>query len=103
MSAGGGCHGDTTLPRQPDSGVGLLLPGTQSWLSESRGESFFPTPRLLTLYKSPSVVSLMACAAVSSFTDSVTDAAADSFIKANTHPGALNSLRCRKDVIKPIF
>ncbi len=38
MSAGGGCHGDATLPRQPDSGAGLLLPGTQSErLSENRG------------------------------------------------------------------
>lgn len=66
-------------------------------------ESFFSTLRLLTLYKSPSVVSLIAGAAVSSFTDSITDVLADCFIKANTHPGVLNSLRCRKDVIKPIF
>lgn len=66
-------------------------------------ERFFSTLRLLTLYKSPSVISLIADAAVSSFTDSITDVLTDSFIKANTHPGVLNSLRCRKDVIKPIF
>lgn len=67
---------------------------------ERSWKDFFPTLRLLTLYKSSSVASLIA---ISSFTDSITDVLTDCFIKANTHPGVLNSLRCRKDVIKPIF